>query len=206
MYLSLGEGERHFNSLESKYRTLASTWLLAMFVGIGFIFTRPEVSSQFDPYLVSAAAGIVACVGLLLLWNIDIRVCHQLLDAHFVQALVLERDHDWLPPIRTKMVFSQYVDPEHVRPDGGVMRRIKMFYVGMVGAPSLVASVSLVSHIASTSDNLCLLVGISVIAFLAACIAPVYVWKNSKSPLLGGYISTHKASAIARLKAELHAD
>lgn len=37
MYSGLTEQCQHFNTLESSYRTLASTWLLAAFGGIGFL-------------------------------------------------------------------------------------------------------------------------------------------------------------------------
>jgi hypothetical protein len=38
----IGLNERHFNQLQSSYRTLASQWLLAAFAGIGFV-----ISSNF---------------------------------------------------------------------------------------------------------------------------------------------------------------
>ena len=60
MLLELGVQERHFNELESRYRTLASTWLLATFAALGFIATQDNVSirrrnRRFDP-----AAGSTA--------------------------------------------------------------------------------------------------------------------------------------------------
>lgn len=36
----IGQQERHFNTLNVTYKTLASTWLLAVFGGIGFVLTH----------------------------------------------------------------------------------------------------------------------------------------------------------------------
>src|SRR5262245_830160 len=86
----IAEQERHFNNLQSKYRVLASAWLLASLSGIGFVIkelTRPTDS----PYLLIAAIAAAGGTGIYLLWVVDILVYHRLLDACFVEGLKLER-------------------------------------------------------------------------------------------------------------------
>jgi hypothetical protein len=80
MYKHLAEQSQHFNGIESTYRTLASTWLLASFGGMGFIL------KDLDQYkgqqaLFIAAVAVAAAVGIVLLWLMDLRVYHRLLAA-----------------------------------------------------------------------------------------------------------------------------
>ena len=37
----IGREERHFNDLQSRYRNMASVWLLATFSAVGFVISRP---------------------------------------------------------------------------------------------------------------------------------------------------------------------
>ena len=82
--------ERHFDELESKYRALASTWVLATFVGIGFVLTRGELQLPFDRLVAVTAVGVAGSAGIVLLWVMDLLVYHQLLGVVFMQGLALE--------------------------------------------------------------------------------------------------------------------
>ena len=203
LYVSLGEGERHFNDLENKYRLLSSSWLLGMFIGLGFIFTQAQVATAWDPYAIATALGFLTAFGITLIWNLDIRVYHRLLDGYFVQGLVLERDYTWLPLIRTKMVFSQYVRPSDAKPDGGVMRRIKMFYVGSVGVPLAIGSCFLGITLSKVEFSLRVIV--MLVSFALSCLWLAYIWTKSTSPLLGAFVYKHKEEAVRRLQLELEA-
>lgn len=131
---ALDERERHFNNLQTRYRALASTWLLASFTGIGFLFTtRLEVSDglnlqQTDLAIFVAVAGQV---GLSLLWVLDLLVYHDLLVASYAIGSNLEKRFDWLPPIRKN--FSRLRDPQKVR------WRIAQYYLGGIGILGTVA-------------------------------------------------------------------
>lgn len=70
----LGLQERHFNDLESRYRALASTWLLAAFFGMGFVISQETLTLPFDRLLVVAGIGLAGTVGIALLWNLDLLV------------------------------------------------------------------------------------------------------------------------------------
>lgn len=58
MYKNLTEQSQHFNNIESTYRTLASTWLLAAFAGIGFILK--DLRSESPEFFIAAVAGAAA--------------------------------------------------------------------------------------------------------------------------------------------------
>jgi hypothetical protein len=113
-------GERHFNELESRYRTLASTWLLAAFGGAGFVVSSNSLALPFDRALIVAALGLAAVVGVVMLWLVDLLVYHQLLDACFNEACALESTFPWLPPVRQRQIASQV--------HGSATARVVRFY------------------------------------------------------------------------------
>ena len=81
----IGAEERHFNELNVKYKTMASTWLLSVFAGIGYIL----INNIEPKYLFISVVGFAGSAGILLLWLIDLRVYQQLLSANFVEGLEL---------------------------------------------------------------------------------------------------------------------
>ncbi len=97
--LECGEQERHFNTLQGAYRALASTWLLAMFAGIGFLLN----SNIEHRHLLISLTGLATTIGVFLLWFPDLCVYHRLLLAAFEEARILELQHPSLPPIRSRM-------------------------------------------------------------------------------------------------------
>ncbi|MFT4217475.1 MAG: hypothetical protein QM619_09885 [Micropruina sp.] len=122
--VELGVQERHFNDLESRYRTLASTWLLATFAGLGFIATQ-EVYISFPREILMSIVAFAGSSGIYFLWNLDIMVYHKLLDACFLAGVLLENETEGLPKFRTEMLRSA---PK----TGGVLRRIILFYIGSI--------------------------------------------------------------------------
>jgi hypothetical protein len=60
VYKHVAKFEHHFNTLQSTYRTLASTWLLAMFVGIGYV-----MANKFDWGINRLLLGTTRTSGLI---------------------------------------------------------------------------------------------------------------------------------------------
>lgn len=115
-----GEYERHFNTLQGVYRGLASTWLLAMFGGIGFI-----VKEKVEPtYTMICLAGMAATAGIFVLWSLDINVYHRLLLAVFYDGREFERACPWLPPFRNRMK-----DPKD---EHAVRQSVCWFYISLM--------------------------------------------------------------------------
>lgn len=104
----IGKAERDFNSLQAGYRKLASTWLLAVFAGLGYLLNPVELSvgkiqlGLEEPLLV-IALGVAGYFGILVLWLLDIFVYHRLLVSYFRQGHELEGKHSWLPQVRHDM-------------------------------------------------------------------------------------------------------
>jgi hypothetical protein len=131
MLVELGAIERHFNDLENRYRGLASTWLLATFAAVGFVLSTQTLELPFDRELAVVALGLAGATGITLLWNLDLMVCHQLLDAAFFEGLRLERECPWLPPVRQNMMRTQG--------NRGVLPRVVWFYIGASAVLLLIA-------------------------------------------------------------------
>jgi hypothetical protein len=96
----LEEREKHFNGLQSRYRALASTWLLAAFAGIGFVLTN-TLPDLWPPSVIAVFLSFAGAIGITLLWTLDVLVYHELLMAGYVVGKRLEEEYAWLPPVRT---------------------------------------------------------------------------------------------------------
>jgi len=148
--LELGVNERHFNQLQHQYRMLASTWLLAMFAGVGFALSHEALGAPRE--LVVASLGLAAALGVTQLWSLDLRVYHQLLDSCFAEGLRLERLHAWLPQIRAGMMATQgdgaAAATARARKPAGVLARVVWFYMIGVSVALLVAFLGLAVGVA----------------------------------------------------------
>jgi hypothetical protein len=121
IYSNLGAYEQHFNEIQSKYRSLASTWLLATFAGIGFILSE-KLNMLIPLDLTIAAIAVAGSIGIYLLWNLDHMVYHRLLESAFIECLKLEDEYDWLPKAAHNMRTLQ-------EGGKGVSSRILLFYL-----------------------------------------------------------------------------
>jgi hypothetical protein len=101
-YIEMGLLERHFNQLQSGYRTLASTWLLGAFAAIGFVLAT-KFSLLIPRELLICAIGIAASIGVYLIWVLDLLITQRLLVGSYIQSRALETTHRWLPQIRNTM-------------------------------------------------------------------------------------------------------
>lgn len=120
IYNHIGEQERHFNELERSYRVLASQWLLASLGAIGYLLQSDKIV-LFDKNMLIGLIGIAGNTGVFLLWLIDIRVYHKLLNCAFLQGIRLEQENNWLPKVRTDMLLSQET--------GDVVKHTGMYYI-----------------------------------------------------------------------------
>lgn len=142
MYKSLTDQCAHFNSLESTYRSLTSTWLLATFGGIGFVLQEQASLTLYVPYLIAAIA-YAGAAGVLLLWLLDLGVYHKLLSSAFSEQLRLEKQNTWLPQVAHKMMETQK--------GIGVVPRVVWFYIGTYSVLAGIGSVAIVHAVFGAS-------------------------------------------------------
>jgi len=99
------ESERHFNQLETSYRILASQWLLAAFAGIGFVMTS-DPNLSFDKLWLVVGICYISGIGIWQLWRMDMLIYHRLLSACFSAGIDLEKEFDFLPKVKNRMLHS----------------------------------------------------------------------------------------------------
>ena len=124
------DSEHHFNDLCFKIRTLASTWLLATFAGVGFILT-----GQGDFVFAKTTVVILICwagaVGVFVLWILDLQVYQKLLNTWFDARKEIEQESTYLPNMWERMKATQ--------PGGRAANLIRFYYIATCCAPLVLA-------------------------------------------------------------------
>lgn len=181
IFCKLREIENQFNSLQTDYRKLASTWLLATFAAIGFVLST-KVDWGVDSHVVCALIGLAGGVGIWLLWSVDLMVYQQLRDAVFIWGVKIEERCTQLPPVRRTMMLTQI--------GGDVRLRIIWYYIVGVSIPWLIALASLalwtMHPVGSLSgaNEVREWVGLALPAGLVAIgAAALHLWRSSTSRL-----------------------
>ena len=125
-----GEEERHFNQLQSVYRGVASTWLLATFGAVGYLMFDKD-GHVAHPALAGAVC-LLGALGVGLLWFLDLNVYYRMLNAVFYEGKNLELKYPWLPQIRLSMI-------KHA---GNVRNKLAWYYFFTTAVP-LVAGIAM---------------------------------------------------------------
>jgi hypothetical protein len=96
IYTKLIAYENHYNNIQNKYKSLASTWMVATFIGIGYLLSGIEVSIPFNTYIAIMFLCLLSAEGILLLWFLDAGVYFRLIEAIFVETYFLEKKYPFL--------------------------------------------------------------------------------------------------------------
>ena len=93
LYKELGAYERHFNNIQNIFKGLSSTWFLAGFASIGYLYTS-NINSELPVSLELLGALIMLTVstGIILFWLMDVVVYHRLLLAVLEKSKELENE------------------------------------------------------------------------------------------------------------------
>ncbi len=167
VYEYIGDQEKHFNLIETNYRLLASTWLLASLGAIGFILFKSDFKLTYQLQIICGLC-IVSSIGIFLLWIIDLRTYHQLLVSSFMEGLLLEYRFDWLPKIRQNMINSL---------NGDVTKKVVYYYSATI---SLLLLIMMVAFLLWQNDILIgykigLVIGLSIVIIFLN----IYMMKKS---------------------------
>jgi hypothetical protein len=137
IFSEISKAEHHFNDLQARYRVMASTWLLGTFAGMGYILAGninfeklplPKDFQSTEIFIIGIA--LASAAGVYLLWTLDLMVYHRLLDAWFIEGWLFERQHSWLPPVRTTMF--EFCGK-------GILNRVIAFYLVSEGIVQAIA-------------------------------------------------------------------
>ncbi|WP_405783191.1 hypothetical protein OG512_30380 [Streptomyces sp. NBC_01378] len=177
-FTEIGIYERHFNELQSKYRTLSSTWLLATFAGIGFILAK-NIGFPGGKYVAASCLATAGAFGIGLLWSIDLKVYHRLLEAVFREALRVERNCTAIPPMRLAM--SRLVENQ------AVPKRCARFYLGGI---AVLLTVAASSQVIKYRHNGFLAASIGFFSLIATVHVLAYLWRLTLGRSWRSYATT----------------
>ena|SRR5262249_60041793 len=205
-YCELGQIERSHSNIQSSYRTLASTWMLAAFAGIGVVIsTKGEFAFPIPRELLLVVIALAGAVGLALLWVLDLLFYQRLLDAAYIEAKDLEDRHPWLPQPRNTM---------RVLLGGKGLRIVLWFYIALIEVMIFIGGVGWIWLFwpLRTGRFLELRTGpltvLCVIAFLASL--GLMIWipifmrkKTSITPAIENDLANMRASASSRASGDV---
>ncbi len=156
VYAQLLAGGRHYGELQTQYRIIASTWLLATFAAIGFLLSADNIL-PFDHLLGVVLISNIGIVGIYLIWYEDTVIQELLLDLFVIDAVRLENQNKWLPQVHNR--FIRLSKGETVK---------EMFFIGCKTILLFIMGLSLVAYFYNISI---LLMG----AFALICVLFNYV-------------------------------
>lgn len=123
---TISEAEHHFNDLCFKIRTLASTWLLATFAGVGFLLSK-TIQYELDIDQLLVLLCWVGSIGIIVLWILDLQIYQKLLNAWFNAREPIEDRNKDFPQIREMIKATQ--------PGGRASNLIKIYYISLCSTP-----------------------------------------------------------------------
>ena len=172
MMLELGEQQRHFNQMQTQYRTIASTWLLGTIAALGFVYSKENI--PLSPDILAVSLCIVAAFGIVLLWILDILVYHELLVVNFTQAEDLEAEYTWLTQVQSQYRLTQG--------NSSVRVRASRFYAGSVILLAFVGAAALLRFYLTFSEPRAAVSGviIAVAGIIGGSTMILYARKRSR--------------------------
>lgn len=96
LYNKLSQFERHFESITTKYKNIALTWLLATYGAIGFLLSGEVASLPINHFLAVGIVSFIGTIGVALIWHLDMNVYHRFWAALFIEEVVIEEKNSFL--------------------------------------------------------------------------------------------------------------
>lgn len=97
-YTQITAHKEHFSSMQNKYRSLTSTWVLASFAGFGYLLSgHQDLDLPCNTFLGIIILSFFSGLGVTLLWFLDVVLYQRLWLGSVVELARLEEEHDWLP-------------------------------------------------------------------------------------------------------------
>jgi hypothetical protein len=123
-YSQISESLQHYNNIQVTYRTFASSWLLASFIGMIYSLSSREVNLPFHPLITVAFICLASITGIVLIWYMDLIITERSIAAFVYDGVELEKKYLWLPRFYTNnSSFSGLVSYIHLK---------GIFYIGCV--------------------------------------------------------------------------
>ncbi len=145
IYYNLVSYENHYNMIQNKYKALATTWIVATFLGIGYLLTGMEVALPVNVLLAILFLCLLSAEGVSLLWFLDVGVYYKLIESIFQQTLLMEKKYKYLGRSHHNIIklHEERHDP---------MKFLSMFYSSIILFLILIASICLSFYLYKTGS------------------------------------------------------
>lgn len=142
LYFKLISYENHYNLIQTKYKALATTWMLAAFIGIGYLLGGKETGIPFNILISTMLICLLAAEGIILVWFLDAGVYYRLIEAIFAEAIKLETRFKFLGKNHQNLLrlHNSHRDP---------LKFMTMFYSSFVFFLLLIALISIALYVYS---------------------------------------------------------
>lgn len=99
LYTQLSEFELHLDTITTRYKNLALTWLLATYAAVGFLFSVESKNIQISSSLIASIVCLFGVFGIAALWFLDIYVLQKFWGAFFIEEVKMEKRFRFLAKI-----------------------------------------------------------------------------------------------------------
>lgn len=146
IYQDILNYENHYNMIQNKYKALAATWVMAAFVGIGYLMRGYESKLSIDLYLIIAFLSLISALGIFLLWYLDSGVYYKLIEIIFEAGLELEKKNSYLGKFHENLL-QLHVSQKEPRIFHG------FYYSSFVFTFLLITGLSIISYLLEMDDK-----------------------------------------------------
>lgn len=195
IYSNINDQINNLRQTEFTLRALLATWFAAISASIGFVLVNHDKIVVYKPesfvnvnsavFFVCAAIALVGWWGLLLIWRLDIRIYHRLLDSYFRGALEFEEKYEWLPKCNTYAVSRLY---PHAKARQSVLVQVKEFYCSVSTTFLVGCQGFLLYGLAIESSAEWALLVIATSSIIIDVGVWWYLWNGTSSNVLENYI------------------
>jgi drug/metabolite transporter (DMT)-like permease len=135
MYTNYIKEIKHFDNIQTYFRILTSTILLATLAAIGFLFSIQKLDFPFERSIAAILLSVIGLASIFTLWHIDLKFYQRLLISNFAEAFRLEKENKWIPKVHHNMLFSSH-KKDHPS-------NIAYYYIGCISSLILTISITI---------------------------------------------------------------
>lgn len=106
MYCNFIRDIKHYESIQTNFRLLASTILLGSLAAIGFIFSTKIGRLPYERIISVIIIKAISIITMIIFWNIDLKFYEKQLISHFAEVYRLESEYDYLPKVHHNMLHG----------------------------------------------------------------------------------------------------
>lgn len=145
LYSALVSYEDHYNNLQNRYKSLAITWTLATFIGIGYLVSGYEKALHINILLIVLFLSVLAAQGIFLLWFLDAGTYESLIFSIWKEIYKLEETYPSLGRSHhlVKLLFKGVKKPRLFH---GVFYAYFVFFLLITGIISLGVYLYSINH------------------------------------------------------------